>query len=370
MGLVFDLPFCLLLPDGDYPVKLEDGSIVNFHLTKVTHKIFDERLPYRGLSDKELKNISELWIGGKKIPISELSKRKDFGIVTKYVTKRGKEVVPQLDKNDISFHEPGFGHPHYWGRQVVINAEVKRDCYGRFRYTNVNCTTDKPNRFKEEFARALKGLNQLLYIYRVETSDFWITNLAESDVLVYKSVNSKSQAYSIHGISKIKDDHDSQTVTDIKYALMNPSPEHPFMMLLLDSKKSLYENKFYLSVIYAITALESIIKLYIVVYVKKQKLGKKVEERLLSSSLNLLVTTILKMTLKSSQFTDDLVQELVNSIRLRNRIIHESQLEVDQDDAKLAIKNVSATARILIDEMTEYYGAEEQLGINSLNPNA
>lgn len=33
---VFSLPFCLLLPDGDYPVKLVDDDTVNLNLSKVT----------------------------------------------------------------------------------------------------------------------------------------------------------------------------------------------------------------------------------------------------------------------------------------------------------------------------------------------
>jgi len=357
MVLVFCLPFCLLLPDGDYPVKLAENDIVSFHLEKVIPKIFDERLPYRGFLDGELKNISKLWIKGKQIDKSDLSKTKEFGVVTKYIDYKGKEIVPQLVKNDVNFHETPLG---YMGRQVVVNTEVTKDSYGRFRYTKVIYTSKNGQHLKKEYARALSALNQLLYIYRVETSDYWITNLAENDILVYKGVSTKSQAYSI------KDDHDTKLVNEIKEALLNPKPEHPFMTLILDSKKSSYEQNFHLSIIYAITALESIVKLYVLFYAKKEKFGNKVERKLMSLNLHLLITTILKMTVKSDQFTDEFIDKIVNSIRLRNKIIHESQLSVKEQDAKTAIKNVTTIARILLDEMTEYCDTAQTTGTNTL----
>jgi len=99
---------------------------------------------------------------------------------------------------------------------------------------------------------------------------------------------------------------------------------------------------------------------------KKEKFGNKVERKLMSLNLHLLITTILKMTVKSDQFTDEFIDKIVNSIRLRNKIIHESQLSVKEQDAKTAIKNVTTIARILLDEMTEYCDTAQTTGTNTL----
>lgn len=66
MELVFSLPFCLLIPDGDYQVKLDKDEMVTLNLTKVTPKIFDERMPVRGFMKGELENIADLKIMGQK----------------------------------------------------------------------------------------------------------------------------------------------------------------------------------------------------------------------------------------------------------------------------------------------------------------
>lgn len=111
MVLVFPLPFCLLLPDGDYPIKLGDNDIVNLNLTKVIPKIYDERLPYRGFLKGELNNISKLRImfrnESKEIKVNDLSTLKDLGTVIKYYDKQNNEVIPQLLENDVNVHEPG-----------------------------------------------------------------------------------------------------------------------------------------------------------------------------------------------------------------------------------------------------------------------
>ena len=60
MPLVFFLPFCLLLPDGDCQVKMYNDEIVTLNLTKIVPKIFDERLPYRGFLKGELEKHSRL----------------------------------------------------------------------------------------------------------------------------------------------------------------------------------------------------------------------------------------------------------------------------------------------------------------------
>jgi hypothetical protein len=51
MGLAFSLPFCLLLPDNNYLVRLDKDDIVTLKLTKTIPQQYDERLPYRGTNN-------------------------------------------------------------------------------------------------------------------------------------------------------------------------------------------------------------------------------------------------------------------------------------------------------------------------------
>lgn len=64
--LIFSLPFCLLLPDDTYEVKLGEDDIVILKLSKVIPKTYDERLPFRGFLKGELETISRLKIFNPK----------------------------------------------------------------------------------------------------------------------------------------------------------------------------------------------------------------------------------------------------------------------------------------------------------------
>jgi hypothetical protein len=107
MTLVFSLPFCLLLPDGNYQVKLDKDEIVTLNLTKVIPKIFDERLPYRGFLRGELEDISALKIWDEKqgsggwMSVDGLKQIDEKKLVIEYKTKDGKEIVPQIDPSMI-----------------------------------------------------------------------------------------------------------------------------------------------------------------------------------------------------------------------------------------------------------------------------
>ena len=103
MTLVFSLPFCLLLTDGDYQIKMDDGEVDTIHLKKIVPKVFDERLPYRGFRKGELDNIKYLWIDGKKIEAEELANYSEFGIVTKYIDKQEKETIKEINKTGSIF---------------------------------------------------------------------------------------------------------------------------------------------------------------------------------------------------------------------------------------------------------------------------
>ena len=384
MPLVFSLPFCLLLPDGDYPVKLEENDIVNLQLSKVIPTIFDERLPFRGFHKGELDNISKLSVvgkaSGKLIDISDLPNYSDSGIVTKYFDKEGKEFVPQIHGTDVNLSEPEIlnesakvkfsktddpkewmdcfsSQEHHHGRQIVINTEVKKDSFGRFRYTKISYTSPKSGHMDEEFARAIKAVNKLIDVYRVETSDYWITNITEDDIFIYKSIseNDTHMAFTMKGFTKMKTDKDLETTKGIKEKLINPEPQLPFMMLMLDADKSIDEGKYFLSVIYAITALESIVKFYVMLYARRKNISEGETKKLISLRLYTLITTKLRLFVTSTRFDDKLEEQILYGIRIRNKIIHESELEITEKDANSIIDNVRTMASVLMEDFDTHY---------------
>ena len=95
---------------------------------------------------------------------------------------------------------------HYHGRQLVINTEVKKDSFGRFRYTKVLYKSSATLNMKDQFSRAIKAINRLIDLYRVETFDYWISNITENDILVYKIVSDKDPQihFSTQGLLALK----------------------------------------------------------------------------------------------------------------------------------------------------------------------
>jgi hypothetical protein len=385
MVLVISLPCCLLLPDGDYPVKLADNDIVKLNLTKVIPKVYDERLPFRGFLKGELDNISKLRImfknESKEVDIADLPKIKERGIIIKYFDKNGKEIVPEFVKNDVNLQESDIvgaslirrlsrdnpdnipqdwidqftKQEQYHGRRILINGEIKKDRYGRFRYTKVKYSSTKQLHYDKEFVRAIKAINILIDVYRIETQEYWITNVIEDEIFIYKDVSEDSgqMVYSMKGFTQKREDHDLGTVNEIRNNLLNREIPSPYFLLILDAMKALDDSKYYLSIIYAITALESIVKTYIIIYSKRNAFQEKVIDNLLNLRLQLLLTTILRIFVNSKEFDDELITRIQKGITLRNKIIHESNLDISKETANDVINNVKKIVNILIFDLDE-----------------
>jgi hypothetical protein len=198
--LVFSLPFCLSLPDGDYQVKIDKDEIVTLNLTKVIPKIFDERIPIQAFLKGELENIITLKIWDEKfgaggwVSVDQLGQIREKKYVIEYKIKDNKRIVPEVDSSlierdvdiseDIQVDAKKFAkllndeefspeiidqmilqRPKY-GRRLFVNAEVKKDPYGRFRYTKVRFRIDKEVGFEEQHEIALKFINILISKYR------------------------------------------------------------------------------------------------------------------------------------------------------------------------------------------------------------
>lgn len=88
-------------------------------------------------------------------------------------------------------------------------------------------------------------------------------------------------------------------------------------------------------------------------YGKKNGLSEAVERKLNSLHLHLLVTTILKLIVTSEAFNDELVNNMTTGIGLRNKIIHESKLDISEQEARNVLQNVRKMAGILMDDISQ-----------------
>jgi hypothetical protein len=373
--IVFSLPFCLLLPDGDYEVKLGENDIVTINLTKVIPKIFDERLPYRGFLKGEIEDISKLRVMdsktsiSKEITVEDISNINSLQYLIHYITKDGKKITPQIDpgyiakdvnlfdniiinpnkfkrvikdtcKNEIDITDDVLSQKRELGRTLTINSEIAKDRFGRFRYSKIRYTSNKNLHSKDEFIRAIRAVNLLIDKYRALTNDYWITRIRENDIFLYMNVREDSFdcSHVEKGISQIRTDHDEKIVNSLKQELFDMKPEFPFIHLRLDALNAFEEGKYHLSIIYIITALESLVKTFLDFYFSKNYLD--IKKQILKMPLHNLITIILRLIVSSDELTN-LISNIKSAITLRNKIIHEAELNVSEKQAKKIIEDVT-----------------------------
>ena len=270
-----------------------------------------------------------------------------------------RERYSKSDRVPKEWIEYYTNQEHYLGREIIINGEIKNDRYGRFRYTKVKYTSNKKLHYEEEFKRAIKAVNILIDIYRIETFEHWITNVTENEIFIYKSIGERQMSFTIKGFIQLRHDHEMETVEMIKIQLMDKVERFPYFMLILDARRSLDENKYYLAVIYGITALESMIKTYVSFYCQLNHLSRNVEKELNRSPLSVLVTIILRIMVKSKKLTNELIGKIEKGIRIRNEVIHQTKFNISEEQASNIIKDVEEMTKILLGDIDSYYASNE-----------
>ena len=65
----------------------------------------------------------------------------------------------------------------------------------------------------------------------------------------------------------------------------------------------------------------------------------------MSASSYFLITVILKMFVTTNEFDDDLISNVLKGVKLKNTIIHESNLEVSEKDARNILLSVKKNGR-------------------------
>lgn len=371
MSLVFSLPFCLSVPDGDYELKLDNDEIVTLNLTKVIPKVYDERIPWRGFLKGELEKINFLRIWNKKgniewKTVNELAQIKEMKCIIEYRTKDGKEIFPEstpsIIEADVNIAEDFVEREKtesviepmdiensecidresiqnvQKGRTLVINAEVKKDPFGRFRYTKIRFTSAKIRHFEEEFNAAIRAVNIFVTKYRRITQEYWIHKIREEDVFLYKSSEEGDLCYATKGIVQVRPDHKSEIITSLCNSLVADEIDYPFFQFRLDAKNALEQASFHLAVIYSIIALESLVKTFLFFYLRKDEAEA---EKVLGGNLSYLVKVRLAAIFPTEKYKE-LTESIVNDIRLRNVIIHEGELSVSREDSERVVQDVDS----------------------------
>lgn len=282
--LIFSLPFCLLLPDKEYQVKLEEGDIVTLELRKIIPKIFDERLPFRGFLKGELENISSLKIyntkegQGRWIDKNQINEIKDMHMVLEYKTSNGEKIVPTVStsiierdmnwdediqqmaiddmknkkidlEDDFSDDADTIRNVFTTGRRLYLNCEVYKDRFGRCRYTRIIYRSSKSIHYEKEFERAVRAINILISLYRLWTNSYWITKVSEREFFFYKTYDTRDSYHGWNeiGHSQFTADIDEGTVNKLEETLIDSKIQEsfyrmPFFQLRLDARNAFDET--------------------------------------------------------------------------------------------------------------------------------
>ncbi|GEM_PF-3649727 len=349
MEFTFSLPFHLLLPDGNYEVKTENGEILALKLQKTIPKTYDERIGLRGLMESDLKNIWKIKvmllednINGNRIneiAVQDIPKIKEYCVVRVFVKQDGTE----FDTSD----------------NILLNAEIPNDRLGRFRYTKVTLTSDTGNNIIE---RAFAAINKLIDCYRLASGEYWIHRIKKSDLAVFQA---NAGTNSPHPTIKFQADLHGEDLTRFKTSLLRDSPQDTFYNLFMDAQSALEEENYPLAVIYSVTSIESITKLFLNVTASRYELSKNSIDRLLQMHLSELFTVVLRLILTPSDLPDTIITEVSKTNTLRNKIIHEAKFNVSRTEAQQAVNSASRLIGILLPKIIDLLNTAQNDNSNS-----
>lgn len=384
--LIFSLPFCLLLPDSEYQVKLGDNDIVTLKLQKVIPKVYDERLPFRGFIKGELENISTLKIynpkknEGRWVNKEELEGITDLNIVNEYKTHNDVKIVPkvtpsiierdinweediqqiaineyrkkEIDNDEFADNEEDIRRLYYSGRTLYLNCEVFKDRYGRCRYTRIIYESSKNLHYELEFERAVSAINILISQYRYWTDSYWITRVSEREFFFYKTYDNSDSYHGWNeiGHSQYARDFDNDTVERIRESIVNKEiqdlfTDMPFFQLRLDARNAFDQTNYHLSVIYIVTALESVVMTLLGHHHSKSKL--KELERV---PLTYIISKSLKKIFPFYQLAL-YIKDITEAIQIRNRIIHQGDINIDGKEAEKILNDVNEFINFILKDL-------------------
>jgi hypothetical protein len=333
IDFTFGLPFCLHIPNGEYHVEIPEGGNILLRLEKRIPKNYDERIGYRGLTEQDLKGVHKLYIVNqeskfegsryKVINATEISKVTEFCEVVSFEDENGNTWFP-----DIADHSPS-NEPKFTGLKIFLNPEVIRDRFGRLRYSRVTVLSDS---LETSRARIVSAVNKLIDAYRIASNEYWLFHIREDDILF---VISESE-FNYEGLGKVRPDISGQDLDHLRSLLLAKESPSTFYLLFLSAKNAVFEENYSLAIIYAITSIESLVRMYLDKLADEKSLPHTTSKRLQNMSLFQLVTVVLRIALPKDELSDELIEEFVKANQLRNKIIHKAVMNITKDSAEKA----------------------------------
>lgn len=330
MTFEFSLPFCILLADGDYKVRITEGDDVTLRLTEKIPDNYDERLGMCNLLASDLQGYEKVRVMNVENDFEGVRAR-EISVNEIMAVKEGL-MIEALVKDNMNYPTPTW---------LFLNQEVPYDRFGRFRYTKVTFISENND---DLLQRALSAINKLIVNYRAYTNHFWVAQITAKDLEVFAS---SCKTATLSPLIKFLPKADAKTTDSIKNAIMGDNSEIPSHMLYLDARNAFVQMNFTLSLIYSITSIEATVKSFLRLYSYTHKIKGVSKKNLLKTPIYNAVTVILRLLVSRDELPDDFITEFIEINKVRNEIIHQARLSVDRPTANKALHVVEKFTVIL-----------------------
>jgi HEPN domain-containing protein len=144
-------------------------------------------------------------------------------------------------------------------------------------------------------------------------------------------------------------------VEGLRTSLLSEEKNTKYIQFYLDAVNAFEQASYHVVVIHAVTALESLVKSFLNLYLQYDN---NLKTKILEMQLYNLVTEIMPLIFGSADYTK-LQNEITKDIRLRNQIIHkhEAELDVPKDRARKVIENVNKYMEFIFEKIRSLNGS-------------
>jgi hypothetical protein len=329
VSVSFYLPYCLYLEDGIYSVKV-NGINADVTLRKEHQKATDTKLEINFLIANEIEDNS-------------------LYTIENMVTNERKTVKgSELKKEDLSYQILEINNnssPPLWliATPTYYNCELKEDKRGIIRYTWVEMILRSIKKQEDYMDYALKVINRFIEIYRYVIKAHYMEKITLNDLYSFsyseKGTGSFSFAYPPQSrvVPLIKDLSKSEHI-EIREMLEDDKTPPFDSILLLDAKYFLEKEDYRRAVVECILAIEPWIEKFISSKLKEGEIPNKHRKDFFEKvTFSPQIKGLLKLFIKKQELNHQLIDDLIKTNTLRNKIIHEGFLDISRADAERAI---------------------------------
>ncbi|MCK4735623.1 MAG: hypothetical protein KAT65_24425, partial [Methanophagales archaeon] len=386
--IVFPLPFCLYLKDGEYIIN-QNGEEIVLSLEKKTPETFDSRLGIELLKPDKIEDNKEYLVARvyNVVEESQQPHRLMYQELMKLKTKN--DIMYLLDKKpefklikggELKTLKEGYrifcivseeGNLEPPLCVLYMNCERKNDKKGYFRYTKVSVSMPlkkiEPQSINLDkmLNNASNAINRLIEAYRYITSDYYVERLKKEDIDVVCKHGEMEIYLNNEKISTELEmtptlvpfigDKKEDVHRRLEDFLTEDKPVPIFENIFLNAKDLLLKEDYRLAVLEAVIALEVYLHEFLE---NKFKNDKKYDEPLINHLLkrpdiNLRLKELLELATgkKLHEWNKSLWDEWDSGKdgvkKLRNDITHRKKITVTPEEAKNAINTIEEIIRCI-----------------------